>query len=278
MFCKKNIKFGEIASLKAFFRYTSLKSRNDVLFGAWDYILSKISWAFQPKNINAILIQPFAKSANGKAFTLAEILITLGIIGIIAALTIPSLLNQTQNTELKVGFKKMYSILNQALEKTTSENGNVPYECYLNQASWLTSQCVEFWASFKAQLNISKEYTGAVDGSIIPNYTGTDLINAQGGHNNNASCNGGYASGKSQKETWQLADGSMIISYNSTFATSWTYFFIDINGLKKPNKWGYDLFILDFRQKYLNASITIDDINCGSQEAGGYNISDILTK
>lgn len=48
-------------------------------------------------------------------FTLAEVLITLGIIGVVAAMTIPTLMNQTSNAEFKTGFKKIVSGLNQAV-------------------------------------------------------------------------------------------------------------------------------------------------------------------
>lgn len=37
-----------------------------------------------------------------KAFTLAEVLITLGIIGVVAAMTLPALINNKQNKELEV--------------------------------------------------------------------------------------------------------------------------------------------------------------------------------
>ena len=42
-------------------------------------------------------------------FTLAEVLITLGIIGVVAAMTIPTLMNQTGQAEFKTGLKKMVS-------------------------------------------------------------------------------------------------------------------------------------------------------------------------
>ena len=53
------------------------------------------------------------KKINKKAFTLAEILITLGIIGVIAAITIPALINKTKNKELHTAFLKTFSELNQ---------------------------------------------------------------------------------------------------------------------------------------------------------------------
>ena len=54
--------------------------------------------------------------ANSKvpAFTLAEVLITLGIIGVVAAMTIPNLIANTNGAKYRSGFKKAISTLNQA--------------------------------------------------------------------------------------------------------------------------------------------------------------------
>lgn len=53
-------------------------------------------------------------------FTLAEVLITLGIIGVIAALTIPTLMNQTGQAEYKTALKKAVSALNQAVRMSVA--------------------------------------------------------------------------------------------------------------------------------------------------------------
>jgi prepilin-type N-terminal cleavage/methylation domain-containing protein len=57
------------------------------------------------------------------AFTLAEVLITLTIIGIIATMTIPGLINSTNKTENVVALKKAYSTLSQATLMITADNG-----------------------------------------------------------------------------------------------------------------------------------------------------------
>ena len=44
-------------------------------------------------------------------FTLAEVLITLGIIGVVAAMTIPTLMSNTGKSELKSGYKKALSAI-----------------------------------------------------------------------------------------------------------------------------------------------------------------------
>ena len=49
------------------------------------------------------------------AFTLAEVLITLGIIGVVAAMTMPTLINSTQGAQYKSAFKKALSAISQAV-------------------------------------------------------------------------------------------------------------------------------------------------------------------
>ncbi len=57
------------------------------------------------------------------SMTLAEILITLGIIGVVATMTIPSLIEKTNDAELKTAWKKEFSILSQATSRIENDNG-----------------------------------------------------------------------------------------------------------------------------------------------------------
>ena len=63
-----------------------------------------------------------------KAFTLAEVLITIAIIGIVAALTIPSVIANAQQQEFKTGLKKAVSVLNEAIQVNIAQDGETPYE------------------------------------------------------------------------------------------------------------------------------------------------------
>lgn len=58
-----------------------------------------------------------------KAFTLAEVLITLGIIGVVAAMTLPSLINDSKRKETSARLKKFYSTMSQAIIMSENENG-----------------------------------------------------------------------------------------------------------------------------------------------------------
>ena len=50
-----------------------------------------------------------------KGFTLAEVLITLGIIGVVAALTIPTVITNYKKSQIEARLKKLYTVMNQAV-------------------------------------------------------------------------------------------------------------------------------------------------------------------
>ena len=62
-----------------------------------------------------------------KAFTLAEVLITLAVIGIVAALTIPNLVQSYKKRVIETRLKKFYSSINQAIKLSEIENGPREY-------------------------------------------------------------------------------------------------------------------------------------------------------
>ena len=64
------------------------------------------------------------------AFTLAEVLITLGIIGVVAALTMPSLIAHYRKQEIETRLKHFYSIINQAVMLSEVHNGEAEYWDY----------------------------------------------------------------------------------------------------------------------------------------------------
>ncbi len=63
-----------------------------------------------------------------KGFTLAEVLITLAIIGIVAAISIPSVISNTEQQEFKTGLRKAVSVLNSAITMNIALDGESPYE------------------------------------------------------------------------------------------------------------------------------------------------------
>lgn len=62
-----------------------------------------------------------------KGFTVAEVLITLGILGIVAAMTLPALIQSNNNKVVEARLKKFYSAINQAILMAENDYGDKKY-------------------------------------------------------------------------------------------------------------------------------------------------------
>ena len=62
-----------------------------------------------------------------RGFTLAEVLITLGIIGIVAAMTMPTLIQKNNNKVVETRLMKFYSVINQAIKMAEVDYGDKVY-------------------------------------------------------------------------------------------------------------------------------------------------------
>ncbi len=68
------------------------------------------------------------KCNKENGFTLAEVLITLAIIGVVAAISIPSVISNSQQQEFKTGLRKAVSVLNSAITMNMALDGESPYD------------------------------------------------------------------------------------------------------------------------------------------------------
>ena len=69
------------------------------------------------------------------AFTMAEVLITLGIIGIVAAMTLPALIGKYKMLTYEVAFKKQYALLQNTMNLLTVDNGTNRCYTYFRQGN-----------------------------------------------------------------------------------------------------------------------------------------------
>ena len=69
-----------------------------------------------------MMFQVFKNNNKNNGFTLAEVLITLGIIGAVAAMTIPTLMANLRAEKLKSQFEKTYADLNVASRAFYADN------------------------------------------------------------------------------------------------------------------------------------------------------------
>ena len=72
-----------------------------------------------------------------KAFTLAEVLITLAIIGVVAAMTIPTLISSYNKKVVETKLLRVYSVMNNAIKMSTIDNGEtVNWETLDNNSTY----------------------------------------------------------------------------------------------------------------------------------------------
>ena len=160
------------------------------------------------------------------AFTLAEVLITLGIIGVVAAMTLPTVIHKYQAKVLETGFKKSYANLQNAYIMTKHQLGvsriRSAYATYDN-VNKVYPYKREFYDAFYKQLKTVK---------IFDEYS---TLNYRGNASTPAGCITSCA-----HLTRGLPDGSAV---GSLINSSNIYLYVDTNGpLKGPNRAGFDVF------------------------------------
>lgn len=204
-------------------------------------------------------------------FTLSEVLITLGIIGIVAAITLPSINNNIKNHTLRSQFQKQYRNIYTAINEIEFENG-LPYECGQENGVYTITECQTFWEAFFNKFNIVNtcQYTSQ---NCSPIYkTLTEVKNAGGG-SSNQSCSF-FGNNSSDYLVYKLPDGAYIIKTQVANSPHQVYFGVDINGEKGPNKWGYDLFYMTIDRR--NDKLQLSDSTCALWEKGGRRVQNML--
>ncbi len=107
-----------------------------------------------------------------KGFTLAEVLVTLAVIGVVAALTIPTLIQSSNEKQAKVSIKKAVSVLNQALTMSIAENGIDAASATVTDSNTLMHLFANYMSTLSVD-NANNTFT-TVDGMIYTfNWTST---------------------------------------------------------------------------------------------------------
>lgn len=158
-----------------------------------------------------------------KAFTLAEVLITLTIIGVVAAMTIPTLVQNYKKIETASRLKNFYSMMTQAIKMSEIDNDDAlmwaKSEMLINENNEVDydNQNLVTKSIFDKYIEPYIKYVKYVDGTVS-----TDE------ENNN----------KFNRPTVYLGDGSSFTLYNGACMD----FEYDINGNRNPNVGGKDIF------------------------------------
>lgn len=174
-----------------------------------------------------------------QAFTLAEVLITLVIIGVIAAITVPVLMNSYQKQQTAIRLKKAYSELAQAVTLSEVTNGN--------RETWdySTLTAYEFFKKYLmpfVKVGEIKMSDYRAEGYDYKYLSGVDAGSVSG-----------VTSMANNAQIITLASGSFIIVNNINISSSEIVerraITVDINGHAKPNKYGRDVFVFNVSEK-----------------------------
>ena len=183
---------------------------------------------------------------KNNAFTLAEVLITLAIIGIVAAMTLISLHNKTNSKELHVAFLKTYSELNQIAQMFYAENG-------ISFPEWGSSQAhsaamIKLMSYYKGVVSLTSTGMGTKndDGDYVAYYD-MHLLNGESfsggansqGKNSSFICdNSGFKS--------NISGALFLMNDVPSQGDNGPVLCVDVNGRKGPNRYGLDYFLFIF--------------------------------
>lgn len=165
----------------------------------------------------------FNKASRGFAFTLAEVLITLAIIGVVAALAIPILYSNYQKEAYVTGLKKMNSVIQNALTSAYVNNN-----CNIGDNACLEALANNYGSDY-LYFHLQKELKTV------------NVACSQQAYNNPGFCFDYYSIYADNDVVgidyaMTLTDGSLILRSSKGLV-------VDVNGTKGPNLLGRDMFI-----------------------------------
>lgn len=177
------------------------------------------------------------KQINSTAFTLAEVLLTLLIIGVVASLVIPNLINDTQDAEYKIAWKKAYGNIVQIFMLSKQEDPTIfdGYNCADGSGR-------NIYNALKNTMGFAKECNGNTFGNCWSN-TGVNPDSVL-----DPGCPYFMQSRQNNSSAFVARDGTFWLLYSWNNSTGCPIMAVDINGNKGPNQWNKDVF--DFRVAY----------------------------
>ncbi len=175
---------------------------------------------------------PYYTRSKKAAFTLAEVLITLGIIGVVAAMTIPTLIANYQEKQTISRLQKAYATLKNAFEMAKVEHGDYNTWSWTQPPSTYNSRSHYFWENYiLPYLKFSEKHIPDSSHRCVETVKGLNGITIS---NIDSAC-------------VILNDGTSIYSWaggDSYYPHVWIY--VDVNGKSEPNVVGKDIFVMYF--------------------------------
>lgn len=195
------------------------------------------------KGISSIVLSNYLSK---KAFTLAEVLVTLGIIGVVAAMTLPAITAKYEKVETVTRLKRAYSLLNQGLQRAVTEFGDVnDWPDNIPSEELITDYLAP---SFK----VLKIYPSAESWSKAMCYDGKSVTTSYGTETQYVWFDDIHIASpffSNITASMKLADEICIgVNHLESKGGSGSNIFVDVNGnAKGPNKAGYDLFFFTIK-------------------------------
>jgi len=256
-----------------------------MVYANWVIFMKKVFTIVEEVMHNVVRL-----SINKSAFTLAEVLVTLGIIGVVAAMTLPMLAKNYQFYVRQQQFKKVYAAMSIAAQKTQIDLGE-GVRCHysyktndIDNYSYSAADCNFFFSELAKNLQIIKHCERKpYEGLCLPkDLKGGDIIYAesQGGEDKEAAkeyfsgyCTA-FTSGHMQSinAVYLVNSGFYFMPFHWSTKKHIPLFLVDVNGHKGPNKWGHDVFIFEFYKAHKNDSVFKINASkrCHPIEEGGY--------
>ena len=205
------------------------------------------------------------------AFTMSEVLITLGVIGVVAAMTLSPLIENYQKTVWVKQLQKNYSTINQAFKMMLADDG-VEFLSHTKTFNSMTgsecrhstniNNCRDFYDNLEKYIKISSIGNINYKYTFLPKNTKTYTWNQKAITLANGAIMYDYYFGKNPS-----------VKANITMKGKMGFFYIDINGKKKPNKVGRDAwrFVIDNSGIiYPDGSEAVSEQETGNSTKEGY--------
>ena len=209
--------------------------------------------AIQERNTSGFVLSMTNKRQKA-AFTLAEVLITLGIIGIVAAMTLPMLIASYNKQECSVRLKKFYSTMSNAFNLATIDYGAMRY-----------------W-EFPTTQNDGPQMSKFAKTYLFPYLTGLRECGDDSSGDSACFVYGNKIFKQGLPAVYIFSDGSCfgLNIGGSNEGAGNIHIYYDYNCMKRPNEYGKDVFdfIIDWREwedKYIF-------------KAGGYRVLNMTTR
>lgn len=184
-------------------------------------------------------------------FTLAEVLITLGIIGVVAAMTIPTLIKNTQDKQFRVKFKESISIISQAM-KTVYADSEETYTA----TDWI--QMPVYFCKLQKNLKVLNsgiDCSQVAEDSVYKSNAEWPKTNKTSWHKDkkwyDKKGNPQFANDEYSSLTMDLING-MRINFNC-----YNWIWVDVNGAQGPNTIGRDIFMMYFEKDATNPRVNL---------------------